>query len=174
MTAPEFSLMIDPRLLPAAAVTLTPDAAQRAALARRFGLVAIEAMSATASLEPDGAGVRAQGRLAARVVQPCAVSGEDITVAIDEPVELLFVPAHLAAAPSGPDAEVEIDTDDEDEIAYEGDRFDLGEAIAQSLGLAIDWFATGPDADRVRREHGLEGEGASGPFAALAALKKST
>ena len=60
-----------------------------------------------------------------------------------------------------------------DEIFYEGDSFDLGEAVAQSLALAIDPFACGPDADRVRQEKGLSADDQpSGPFAALAALKK--
>jgi hypothetical protein len=44
--------------------------------------------------------------------------------------------------------------------------------MAQSLALAIDPYATGPEAERVRKEAGLLGEAASGPFAALAALKK--
>ena len=48
---------------------------------------------------------------------------------------------------------------------------DLGEAIAQSLALAVDPFATGPGAEQARKEAGLMDEGAAGPFAALAALK---
>ena len=67
--------------------------------------------------------------------------------------------------------EIEITADDCDEIEYEGMTFDLGEAVAQSLGLAIDPFAEGPEADAARQKHGLAGEEASGPFAALAALK---
>ena len=53
-----------------------------------------------------------------------------------------------------------------------GTAFDLGEAVAQSFGLAIDPYAAGPEADSVRREAGIVDEDApSGPFAALAALK---
>ena len=66
--------------------------------------------------------------------------------------------------------------EDLDEIEYEGDSFDLGEAIAQTLGLAIDPYREGPDADSARRESGIQSDESiqpSGPLAeALAALKK--
>ena len=68
--------------------------------------------------------------------------------------------------------ELELEEDDLDEIPFEGHTIDLGEAVAQSLALAIDPYATGPQADRVRKEVGLSDETANGPFAALAALKK--
>ena len=55
--------------------------------------------------------------------------------------------------------------------SYEGERIDLGEAVAQSLALAIDPFAIGPEAEKVRAS-GLLGEENLSPFAALAALKK--
>ena len=68
--------------------------------------------------------------------------------------------------------EVELDEGELDEIPFEGHLFDLGEAVAQSLALAIDPYAEGPNAERVRKEAGLLDEAASGAFAALAALKK--
>ena len=49
---------------------------------------------------------------------------------------------------------------------------DPGEAVAQSLALAIDPFAEGPGAEEARRRAGILSESAAGPFAALAALKK--
>ena len=96
-----------------------------------------------------------------------AVSGEDLPVRIDEPLALRFVPA---AEPE--EEELELAESDLDEIPFEGHVFDLGEAVAQSLALAIDPYATGPEAERVRKEAGLSDEAASGPFAALAALKE--
>jgi len=66
---------------------------------------------------------------------------------------------------------VELDAEDLDEIEYEGSSFDLGEAVAQSLALAIDPFATGPGAEEARRRAGLMGEGEAGPFAALKGMK---
>lgn len=167
--APEYSHMIDIRQIPAEPLVLQPDEAARRRLAGRFGLSAIPAMRAEVSLEREGDQVTATGRLTADVIQPCRISGEDFPVSVDEPVALRFVPLTGATTP---DEEVELSADDLDEIEYEGTAFDLGEALAQTLALAIDPFAEGPNADAFRAEHGLDGEAPSGPFAALAALKK--
>lgn len=165
----EFERFFDARQLPAGPVRLEASPAECAALAVRFALVAIARLDAEVNLAPDGPVVRAEGRLRAAVVQSCAVSGEDLAAAIDEPVTLRFVPA--AARPVGAE-EIELQADDCDEIEFDGARFDLGEALAQGLALAIDPFATGPAAQEARRRAGLLGEGADGPFAGLAALTK--
>jgi uncharacterized metal-binding protein YceD (DUF177 family) len=167
MTAPEFSRLVDRRHLKAEPVTLVADEAERKALAQRFGIVAIGRLEATISLTAEGETVTGDGDLSAAIVQSCAVSGDDLPMTIAEPLHLRFVPE----APVE-EEEVELEEADLDEIPYTGTAFDLGEAVAQSLALAIDPYATGPDADRVRKEKGLSDEAASGPFAALAALKK--
>lgn len=165
---PEFSHVIDLRQINDEPIVLEPDENERRRLAARFGISAIDAMKADLQLEVDGNTVEAKGCLTARIVQACAISGEDFPVAINEDIALRFVPP---SSPRAPDEEVEITADDCDEIDYEGTSFDLGEAVAQSLALAIDPFAEGPDADRARAEHNLGGDVASGPFAALAAMK---
>ena len=166
---PEFSRLVDVLHLTEAPLVLEPDAAERAALAVRFGIVEIAAMRGEVTCERDGTAVNASGRLTAQIVQACAISGEDLAVAIDEPLAVRFVPASKVAAAED---EIELDAEALDEIFYEGTAFDLGEALAQSLALAIDPFATGPDADRVRREFGLDAPEPTGPFAALAALRR--
>ena len=166
---PEFSRLVDVLHLTEAPLVLEPDAAERAALAVRFGIVEIAAMRGEVTCECDGTAVNASGRLTAQIVQACAISGEDLAVAIDEPLAVRFVPASKVAAAED---EIELDAEALDEIFYEGTAFDLGEALAQSLALAIDPFATGPDADRVRREFGLDAPEPTGPFAALAALRR--
>lgn len=167
MSAPEFSRPVDIRGIGDEPVRIEAGQAEREALARRFDLVSIERLEATVTFDVDGAKVDAAGTLEADVVQSCAVSGDDLSVAIREPLVLRFVPETPIL-----EEEIELEEADLDEIPYSGTTFDLGEAVAQSLALAIDPFATGPDADRVRREKGLSDEAASGPFAALAALKK--
>ena len=169
MTAPEFSRRFDTRHLPERPLRLVADAAERAALAERFGIVAIDRLEAEATLAREGDAVRAEGRLEADLVQACAVSAEPFTTRVVEPFAVRFV---RAAPPHRPDEEIELDPDALDELAYEGTQVDLGEAVAQSLALAIDPYAKGPDADAVREQVGLGDETASGPFAALAALKK--
>lgn len=168
MSGNEFSHMIDTRFLNAAPVRLAASPPQCAALAARFGLVAVHALNAVVALEADGKVIKASGRLTADVVQACAVSGEDLPVLIDEPVAMRFVPAGAAAHP---DAEIELAAEDCDEIEFTGHTFDLGEEMAQAMAVALDPYAVGPQAEEARRKAGLLAESASGPFAALAALK---
>lgn len=168
MSAPEFSRPIDRRQITAQPVRIEADEAERAALARRFAIVAIGRLEAELELIVDGEAVEARGRLGADIVQSCAVSGEDLPVTVDEPLTLRFVPEQPVEG-----EEIELDASELDEIPYTGTVFDLGEAVAQSLALAIDPYAVGPNAERARKEAGIADEAASGPFAALAALKKS-
>lgn len=165
----EFARVFDVRQAEGKAVTLVADEAERAALATRFDIVRIDRLEAEIVLHRDGAAVDAKGVLVADIVQSCAVSAEDLPVAIREPLAFRFVPE---SAGHTPDEEVELEEGDLDEIEYSGSTFDLGEAVAQSVALAIDPFAVGPEAEEARRRAGLLGEGEAGPFAALAALKK--
>lgn len=163
----EFSRPYDTRGLPAGPVSLVATAEECAALARRFEVVSISGFEAVVDMIADGRAVDASGRFTARLVQSCAVSGEDVAVALDEPVKLRFVPP---GAPHRPDEELELDAGECDEIELDGTHFDIGEALAQSLALAIDPFLTGPNADEARRKAGIVDAGASGPFAALKGL----
>lgn len=173
---PELTRIIKARMLPASAVIIEADERERIALADRFGIVSVDSMSASIELDLCKKGVRAQGVLQARITQACAVSGEDFGVSIEEPIVLRFIEEGSATLiPSDEDdIDFEITADDCDEIEYAGDAFDLGEAVAQSLGLAVDPYAEGPNADAMREKAGIVEEGQQdGPLAAaLAALKK--
>ena len=167
MSASEFSRPADTRQIDAAPLHLIATEAECAALARRFDLVRVMRLEAMLSLAKADAVILASGRLSADIVQSCAISGEDLPVLIREPLSFRFVPAGQYQ----PDEELELEAGELDEIEFTGTSFDLGEAVAQSLVLAIDPFAEGPDAERVRRDV-LKDAGEAGPFAALAALKK--
>ena len=168
MTESEFSRIVDIRSITGDPVELEAGEAERAALARRFALVSIEELSARLDLEPDGGAINVTGTIKAAIIQTCAVSSEELPVTIDEPIALRFVPERTYAE----DEEIELEEEELDEIEYTGTTFDLGEAVAQSLALAIDPYATGPEAEDVREEVDLTDEKPDGPFAALAALKK--
>ncbi len=168
LPTPEFSRMADVRAIDTAPLHLVASTEECAALARRFGIVSIQRLEARIALEKQGEAVAATGTMDAQFVQSCAISAEDLPVTVHETLNLRFVPA--TAVPRS-EAEIELDADDLDVIDFTGTSFDLGEAVAQTLALSIDPFLEGPDADRVRRELGLNDPGASGPFAALAALK---
>ena len=165
---PEFSRIVDLRGIEDRPLVLAATPEEGAALARRFDLVAVNRLEATLTLVRDKGTVSVNGRLRAAIVQSCAVSAEDLPVGIDVPLAFRFVPAVTSHRP---DEEIELSEEDCDEIEYSDGRFDLGEAVAQSLLLAIDPFAKGPQAEQTRIAAGLADEGASGPFAALAALK---
>ena len=167
MNRPELSRSVDLRQILAKPLAIQATEEERAALARRFGLVRIDRLEAEVALEVDGEAVDARGRLRAAIVQSCAVSGEDLPVTIDEPLTLRFVPEVPVTQ-----SEIELEASELDEIPFTGHAIDVGEAVAQSLALAIDPYAVGPDAERVRQEKGLLDQAAAGPFAALAALKK--
>lgn len=174
MSAPELSRLIKVRPLPGETVVVEADDAERVALAARFDLSNVENLRAEIELEEKGNAIKAIGHLDARITQACAISADDFPVSISEPVDLRFVPEGTLSAEGDADEEIELEADDCDEIEYSGDTFDLGEAIAQTLGLAIDPYAEGPNADAARKAAGISGDDApSGPLAeALAALKK--
>jgi len=149
------------------AVSVVAAESERAALAARFGLIGIERLEATAELAREGDIVTATGRLEADLAQACVASGEPVPAKIAEDFALRFVPAG-----GQPDAEeVELEESDLDEIDYEGGSIDLGEAVAQTMALALDPFPRAAGADEKLREAGVLGEEDAGPFAALKALK---
>jgi uncharacterized metal-binding protein YceD (DUF177 family) len=170
VTALEFSRAVDTRSIGNEPVRLEASESERAALARRFAIVAVDRLVADVALEPVKGGIKAKGRLDAEIVQSCAISGEDLRVTIREPLSLRFV---AARGPGRPDEEVELGAEDLDEIEFSGTQFDLGEAVAQSLALAIDPFLEGPGAEEFRKKSGYFGEAKENPFAALAQLKKN-
>ena len=168
---PEFSRMIDRRHLKTAPVELVATEAECAALATRFAIVRVDSLAATLDLVADGEAVDVTGTMRADIVQPCAISGEDLAVKIRENVTFRFVPE---LAEGAPEEEITLDSPILDEIEYSGSSFDLGEAVAQSLALLFDPFLVGPDAEVARSRHDISDQGPKGALAeALAALKEA-
>ncbi|WP_242152140.1 YceD family protein [Sphingomonas sp. BAUL-RG-20F-R05-02] len=168
MTAPEFSRpeRIDTIGAGERSVTITADAAERAALAARFGLVSIVRLDATLAVRQEAAGIAVRGRVGADVVQACTVTDEPIPVTVDEPVALLFVAEGFA----GEDEEIELDEGSLDTIPYEGGAIDLGEAAAETMALALDPFPRSANAAAVLRDAGVLTEEEAKPKGALAGL----
>lgn len=148
------------------AVTIEADSTERAALAERFGLVAVDQLSAALTLRREAAGIVVRGRVRGRVLQACVVTGTPIETEIDEPLALRFVEG-------GPDQveEVELDADDLDVIQLEGGALDLGEAAAETMALALDPFPRAPGAEAVLRAAGVLSEEEARPGNAFAVLK---
>ncbi len=161
---PEFSRIVNLARLPPEGreVRLVANAAECAALARRFGILGVDRLEAILRLRPEPGGLATiAGRLSAEVVQACVVTLEPVVQAVGDEVGLRVI---AAGEPSSEDPEAP------DEIEAEGDSIDLGEAMAEQLALALDPYPRAAGASLP----GGEGEEPppSGPFAGLAALRK--
>ncbi|MEP2987803.1 MAG: DUF177 domain-containing protein [Parasphingorhabdus sp.] len=148
--------------------SVTANDGERKALAKRFGLLAIQELNATYALAVDGHKIRVTGAINGKLEQSCSISGEPMPVIVEEQFEVIFLPKTEI---SENNEEIELAAEDCDLIEYEGNKIDIGEAIAQTLYLSLDPFPRGPSADVVAEKQGLKSEEEAGPFGALAALK---
>jgi uncharacterized metal-binding protein YceD (DUF177 family) len=151
---------------------LTADEGERALVARRLDLLSLSRFEAHVVLGREGKIVTCAGRVRAQLDQACVATGEAVPARIDEAFTLRFAPPPVV---EGPEPEIELGADELDTVFHDGQTIDLGEALADTLGLALDPYPRGADAEAALREAGVlqEGEIASGPFAALAALKRN-
>ena len=149
-------------------VELAANARQRDAIAKRLGLPAIDRFEAHAVLERTGDAVRAVGRIRAALTQECVVTGEPLASRVDAPFDILFTPEPKT---SDPESEVELGAEDCDTVFFDGASFGLGEAIADTLALAVDPYPRSAGAEAAIKDAGIMTEAEAGPFAALAALK---
>ena len=144
-------------------ITVTAEPAERAALALRMHLPAIQSLTCRFHLRPGPAGgVHATGRLQARITQTCIVSTDDFPAEIAEDFAVRFVPTGTE--------EEDPDIDSPDEIPFAGTALDLGEAAAEQLALALDPYPRKPGAI-------LDSDAAAvpeNPFARLAGLRRDT
>lgn len=148
-------------------VSISANEAECAALAVRFALVSLATLSATATLVIRGDAISAEGRFKATVVQSCTTSGDDVPVQFDEAFSIRFV-----AIVGDGDDELELLADDCDTVDHDGQSIDLGEAVAQTLGLSLDPFPCSPAAAKLLKDAGVlsEDEVEAGPFAGLKGL----
>ena len=174
MTGPKapMPLVVDVRSLPKAGHPVWHDAseAERAALARHNDLVSVESFVIDVTVDRWRAdGARVVGDVAAKVVQPCALTLDPTPVDYAIKVDQTFVPEGSPLATSG-SAEMMIDPDaDDPPETFDGARIDVGALASELLTLAIDPYvrsegaALGPEA---------VDEPVASPFAALAELSR--
>ena len=154
---------------------VTASDAERAALARRFALVELPALSAEVRLRRARAGryVEIEGSLQARVVQSCVITLDPVEAALDEPFTLLLGPIGGAEAPAPATSDLIIDLDEPEPL--DGDEIDIGELVAQQLSLALDPYprtAGAADAGASAAEGAASGPAVERPLAALLARRK--
>lgn len=173
MTAiPEFSrpMTLDAARRERKPIALVADPGECAALAARFGLIALDALAATLTLRVDGEVVLVEGALTAEAVQSCVATAEPVPASVTAPIMVRLVPAAALEAPE-PDTELELDDADLDVVDYDGAQFDLGEIVAQSMALALDPWPRHREADAILRAAGVKSEAEAGAFGPLAGLR---
>jgi uncharacterized metal-binding protein YceD (DUF177 family) len=154
---------------------------ERAALARRLGLLDLASFEARGRLErgPGSGEVRFRGALEAVLEQECVVTLEPVAAQIRQPVERRWRRVAGVAPPpqEAPAWTVEDDDEEEVELVY-GRAIDLGEALAEELALALDPYPRAAGADALVAEDlgpyiSFGGaEPADTPFAALRQRKQ--
>lgn len=140
-------------------VEATP--AECAALAKRMQLPAVQSLRCQFHLRRAGSVIEGQGHLMAEVVQTCVISLQEFYAGVEERFIVHWVPA-------GQESD-DIDPDAPDEIGYQNDTIDLGEAMAQQLILALDPYPRAPGASlqEVASEAGMSA------FASLSVRRRS-
>jgi uncharacterized metal-binding protein YceD (DUF177 family) len=163
---PEFSRPVDLARLgrEEALHEIAASEAERAALARRFGLLSLDRFEARVRLRRLAGGmVRLAAAFEADLVQECVITLEPVPSRLEERFSLVY--GALEAT-----TEVILDEAEETVEPLEGDRIDIGEAVAQQLSLALDPYPRAPDA---ALDAAPTSETASpSPFAALAERAK--
>ena len=178
MDAPEFSRPLDVADLPPAGVeqeiSATPE--ERAALARRFGLIALDRLEARLSVKALHGGLyRVEGEIVAEATQRCVVSLEPVPARLDAPFASTFVQASGRDAP-----EIHLDGvgEEDDPEPLDGGRIDLGETVAQHFALALDPYPRKPGVDLAQvvgaAPAEISREATSSPFAKLTELNKKS
>jgi uncharacterized metal-binding protein YceD (DUF177 family) len=168
MTAPEFSRLERADTIGEGerTISIAADEAERAALARRFDVKAIDRLDGEFRIRRDATGIVAHGHVRASVVQACVVTDDPVPLAIEEEVALRFV------VESGmTEDEVELDEDALDTVPYDGFAIDLGEAAAETMALGLDPYPRAPGAADVLRRFGVISEDEARPPSAFAGLK---
>jgi uncharacterized metal-binding protein YceD (DUF177 family) len=177
MTVLEFSrpIALDRIGLKEKSYEISADEKERAALAERLGVPAVDAFDATIRLRLAGGGkiVRLSGHIKADLTQICVVTLEPVATSVEEDFARVF-----SVEAEDEMAEVVIDMNEDDvPDPIEDGHIDMGEAAAEHLALAMDPF---PRAPGVAFDAPPESGGAAepeeelprSPFAGLAALRK--
>lgn len=140
-------------------IDVTANETERAALAKRFGLLELPALKAEVTVQPGLGGVwSVTGQLRADVVQACVVTLDPVAQSIDEAIDLRFAAGAKANA-DDPDAPEPLD----------GDSLDVGAIVADHVSLALDPFPRAPGATYEPAAQPADAK--PNPFAALEALK---
>ena len=168
---PEFSRLVSPSRIPPSGVSerLDATAEERKALRARFDLLDMPVLQAFLELKPDMKNaVEVTGKINATIIQNCILTLEPITTSFDLNVQTTFLPSDDNPEGAGsPNLE-----EGAGEIEYypQGGKIDLGEMVAQHLGVSIDLYPRKPGATLNSTEFGAKVP-EKNPFAKLAKIQ---
>ena len=145
-------------------VTVEPNADERSALARDFGLAAIDSLKGTFKLVRKSRTIRVTGEVKAKVQQICVVTLEPFPAEVDQEVDVRF--SDEVAEPGEEVELTEADLDAPEPIV--GGAIDVGALTAEFLVLGLDPYPRKPGVSFDFEEPGND---EASPFAALAALR---
>ncbi len=150
---------------------LEANETERRRLTERFGLLELSKLLAELSIQYVRAEhmVAVQGVMTAEVVQQCVVTLEPLATLIKEEIDVLFALPELIKDGAGA-PEIETEGQQELEPIING-VIDLGELVAQHLGVALDPYPRKPGLAYVEAKYGDDAEVVN-PFAKLADLGK--
>jgi len=144
--------------------------AERKALAKRFDIVEVKSLKASLTLIPKPQeAIDVTGKIEATIVQNCVVTLEPLVNRMELDVNLTFVPEEQNDKGSG-EAIIE-DLSDEIEV-FSGGKIDIGEMVAQQVGVNIDPYPRKPNAVLPVMEFGVSTEKKPQPFAKLIDVMK--
>jgi uncharacterized metal-binding protein YceD (DUF177 family) len=168
---PEFSRLIAVDRVPLEGLTerIEANEEERRELARRFGLLAIRGLTAVVQLAPwRRGGIKVEGRFDSMVEQTCVVTLDPFEARISEDITRYFA-GQNAPGPAPIVHSVESLGEDEPDV-ISGNAIDLGELVAESLGLALDPYPRKPGVE-FSSAPSQDTAAAGNPFAALQSLK---
>ncbi len=152
---------------------------ERAALAKRFDLVAVNSLSYELESVPWRGGVKLSGVLQAVAVQNCVVTLDPVTEEINEEFQRGFLPFEDLYPDAKPGFEHEIAIDSELGEVPEllTDPLDIGEIVAETLGVSLDPYPRSEAAGEASMSVAPPGvapitDADMKPFASLEALRK--
>lgn len=169
MPGPEMPRLVEAGKVPQHGLRLTVEATpkEREVLAARFGINEVRSLKADVEIRPMASGFELTGKMTAEVVQACVISSHPVEQTVEETLQLRFSPDVEIS-----EEELELAEGDLDVLPLEGDAMDVGEAIAETLALALDPYprASEEALAEVRRFLLTEEEDrmARSPFSALA------
>lgn len=169
---PEFSRVISVSRIPPKDIEerLEAKPAERAALAKRFDLIELSTLNALITLtKGPNETVAAKGTIKADLSQQCVVTLEPIHTHFDLDVDMTFLPAEQNKDGAG---SPEQDALEEEFELFSDGKIDIGEMVAQQLGVSIDPYPRKANAKLVVTEFGAKVEEPH-PFAKLSTVIKT-